>query len=185
MTAVVANQSNSLLGSSLRWLFQSRPMALNPANDAQRFVDDFESNYGNHHPQFHIGSYQSAVLAAFQQSKFLVVYLHSPIHDDTSKFCTQLLSSDPFITMMEQNAIIWAGRVWDPEAYSLSSQLGASAFPFVALLMCQSNRSVQIVDRIQGYSDGEIPLERINTGIQLYGGVLNRTRVETQRRLVS
>lgn len=184
MTAVVANQNNSLLGAlSLRWLFQSRPMALNPAQDAQRFVDDFESNFGNQHPRFHIGSYQSAVAAAFQQSKFLVVYLHSPIHDDTNKFCTQLLSSDPFINMMEQNAVVWAGRVWDPEAYSLSSQLGASAFPFVALLMCQSNRSVQIVDRIQGYSDGDIsPFDRINTGIQLYGGVLNRTRIEAQRR---
>ena len=42
MAAVVANQSNSLVGTlsqPLRWLFQSRPMTLHPNQDAQRFVD--------------------------------------------------------------------------------------------------------------------------------------------------
>ena len=185
MAAAIA-QSNSLLGSfsqPLRWLFQARPISLDPNRDAQKFVDEFEVNYGHQHPQFFIGSYQNAVAAAFQQSKFLVVYLHSPIHDDTNRFCQQVLCTTQFINAMNENAVIWGGKVWDPEAYSLSGQLGASAFPFLAILMCQSNRAVQIVDRIQGYTDSEVPpLDRINTAIQLYGMTLNRNRIEVERR---
>ena len=40
--------------------------------------------------------------------------------------------------------------MWDAEAYSLSLQLKVSSFPFMALMMSESERSVQILDKIQG-----------------------------------
>lgn len=49
-----------------------------------------------------------------------------------------------------QDILVWGGSVWDAEAYSLSLQLKVSSFPFMALMMSESERSVQILDKIQG-----------------------------------
>jgi hypothetical protein len=139
-----------LLLVPLRWLFQVRPLSLNPDHDSNRFADDFDLKYSNSHPTFYRNSYQSAVSHAFQRSKFLLVYLHSPMHEDTQRFCRGPFSSQPFTSFANDQLVTWAGRVWDPEAYGLSTQLRATTFPFMALLMCQSARSVQIVERFQG-----------------------------------
>ncbi len=134
----------------LRWLFQTRPTSMNPTADTARFIDDYDRHFGSNHPVFQNSSYQAAVANAFQQSKFLLVYLHSPMHEDTSKFCRQVLGAPAVVALANENVVTWAGKIWDPEAYGLSAQLKASAFPFVALLVCQSNRVVQIAKRIQG-----------------------------------
>ena len=82
----------------LRWLFQTHPIALNPeagntittsiilsllqlsSIDTRRFIQDFESSFGSQHPSFHENGYQSAVSYAHRNSKFLLIYLHSPMH---------------------------------------------------------------------------------------------------------
>lgn len=43
--------------------------------------------------------------------------------------------------------------MWDAEPYNLSMQLKVSSFPFMALMLCESERSVQIIDRIQGMNE--------------------------------
>ena len=136
----------------LRWLFQTHPISLNRELDTRKFIGEFDSKYSTTHPTFVDGSYQSAVARAFQQSKFLLIYLHSPMHEDTTKFCNQVLCSQAFSSFANQNVVCWAGKIWDPEAYDLSSQLRASSYPFLALLLCQSDRVVQIADRVQGNS---------------------------------
>ena len=152
-TGTVSETTGGLFGLlliPLRWLFQSRPIALYPEQDSVRFIDEYNTKYSTEHPMFHRHSYQNAVATAFQQSKFLLVYLHSPIHDDTQRFCESVLSSSNTVTYVNQHMITWAGRIWDPEAYGLSTQLKVSTFPFLAVLICQSNRTVQVVERIQG-----------------------------------
>jgi hypothetical protein len=139
-----------LLMYPLQWLFQVQSTMINPARDAQRFISDFNSSFGLRGPRFHDNSYQSAVATAFRESKFLLIYLHSPLHEDTDRFCEQVLCSPQFVEMTSANVVLWGGRVFDPEAYGLSTQLGVSAYPFMALLICQSARSAQIADRIQG-----------------------------------
>ena len=135
---------------SVRWLFQSRPVSLNPQRDTMKFIDDFNLQYRSNHPVFHPDSYQAAVALAFSTSKFLLIYLHSPIHEDTNRFCRQVLCSQRLTALTSQYMVTWAGKIWDSEAYGLSSQLKATAYPFVALLVCQSNRMVQVADKIQG-----------------------------------
>lgn len=149
-----ANQQQTsmldLLFLPLRWLFQARPVSMNPNMDTAKFIDEYERQYGSNHPTFQNSSYQSAVAMAHQRSKFLLVYLHSPIHEDTTKFCRQIFNNPELVTLANNQLMTWVGKVWDPEAYGLSSQLKVSTFPFVALLVCQSNRVVQIAERIQG-----------------------------------
>lgn len=139
-----------ILFTPIRWLFQVKSVPLNPTRDAQKFIAEFTSAYGSRAPSFHDSSYQSAVATAFEESKFLLIYLHSPLHEDTDKFCQEVLCSPQFIELTQGGVVTWGGRVFDPEAYGLSAQLGVSAFPFMALLVCQSNRVAQIADRIQG-----------------------------------
>ncbi len=77
--------------------------------------------------------------------------------------------------------------MWDTEAYSLSIQLKASTFPFLALLVCQSERIVQVVNRIQGTDVTTEPqlLERLTASVTQSNHVINRIRTEITRRLVS
>ena len=97
--------------------------------------------------------------------------------------------------------IVWGGSIWNTEPYNLSLQLQVSTFPFLALLSCESERSVQILDRIQGFYsiiiylyiplhfkgfiDERTLVERLNTGMNQGRAQLNRTRTEQRRRFES
>jgi len=181
-TDAAPNGLFGLLFIPIRWLFQARPISLNPNQDTERFIDDYNLRVSSTHPNFHSGSYQSAVATAFERSKFLLVYLHSPLHEDTPRFCRGVLSAPGVVNYSNENLITWAGRVWDPEAYGLSTQLRATTFPFVALLVCQSSRSVQIADRIQGYVEENVLLERIQNSVNAFNNVINQNQLEQQRR---
>jgi hypothetical protein len=71
----------------LRWLFQSRPISLNPEGDTRKFIAEFDGTFGGNHPVFMPTTYQEAVRQAFRSSKFLMIYLHSPLHEDSCRFC--------------------------------------------------------------------------------------------------
>jgi len=171
-----------LLLVPLRWLFQAHPTSLNPEQDTIKFIDEYNLSISANHPTFHRGSYQSAVATAFQRSKFLVLYLHSPLHEDSGRFCIEVLGNASVINYLNQNALVWAGRVWDPEAYGLSTQLRATCFPFIGLLICQSNRTVQIADRIQGHVDATVFMERLQNSMGAFNAVLTRNQQENNRR---
>jgi hypothetical protein len=81
------NDMFQMMLAPLRWLFQSSPESLNPQQDASRFCDKFKLEYGEDSPQLLDVSYNNAVAQAYRQSKFLLVYLHSPLHEDTGRFC--------------------------------------------------------------------------------------------------
>jgi len=183
----------SYLLSSLRWLFQSTPVSLSPDQDTAKFVDKFRLEYEGGGDALSLNleqtSYARAVQKAHQQSKFLLVYLHSPLHEDTNRFCTQVLHAENILQLVNgrresddsgeetcraSDIVTWAGEVWDPEAHNLSIDLRASAFPFVALLLCQTDRSVRVLDRIQGFIDHN------NLGERLLHSI-NATRVEVDR----
>ena len=51
--------------------------------EAQRFIREFENEYGEEHPAFEDLGFMQAVRRAQQQFKFLLVYLHSPEHVNT------------------------------------------------------------------------------------------------------
>ena len=68
-------------------------------NGTQRFVEMFDLEHGTVHPTAHMGSFREAVDVAKRDYKFLVVYLHSPHHQDTPAFlrdtlCTEVESRD-------------------------------------------------------------------------------------------
>lgn len=74
------------------------------------------------------------------------IFIHIPL-----TMHRQVLCSERITRLINGNdVLVWGGSIWDPEPYNLSLQLKVSTFPFLALLTCESERSVQILDRIQG-----------------------------------
>jgi len=61
--------------------------AIDPAAAANRFLLEFEQNYGTVHPPFFAGSYRQAVQRTRDSFNILVVYLHCTEHQHTDGFC--------------------------------------------------------------------------------------------------
>lgn len=59
----------------------------NPRTAVRLFSLEFEERWGPRHPTFFEGSYREALSRAKQEYKFLLVYLHSDSHPNTSTFC--------------------------------------------------------------------------------------------------
>lgn len=178
---VHANAIDTML-YPLRWLLQTRPQIINPTADARRFIQEFDDKYSPTHSRFHDNAYSSAVAQAHQSSRFLIVYLHSPLHEDSDKFCRQVLCTRNVSRLLDEHAVTWAGKVLDPEAYELSSQFRVSAFPFLAILVCNSASRVDIVDRIQGFLDERELTERLQQSLAANHHALNAVREHSLRR---
>jgi len=111
----------------------SRPAS--PELLASRFLIDFEESYGPVHPEFLPMGYASAVDKMKSELKFLLVYLHCEVHDNTESFCRLTLASQAFVDYLSaENVLVWAGDVRHSEAYQVSVGLSATTFPFLGLI---------------------------------------------------
>jgi FAS-associated factor 2 len=176
---------NALLDSllyPLRWLLSAQQNFHTPDQDARKFVSEFESCYGTTHPTFQAQSYEASVRQAFQQGRFLLVYLHSRMHDDTASFCRLTLCKDAVSRVCDASMITWAGKVEDVEGFSLSERLQVHTYPFMALLVCKSEREVTIADRIQGTISETALLERLQNVQLAYQSYVQRVQLEQRRR---
>lgn len=164
------------------WIFDSSQPVSNPEADARNFITYFDRSYEVTHPRFEGGSYQTAVSEAHRQSKLLLVYLHSPVHEDTDRFCRNVMCSQSFSEFVDSTFITWAGSIHNVEAYSLCTQLGVTTFPTVAVFQCQSERSIKVIDKLCGYSDELSILEKLRAMAAIQHTVINRSRaVDLQR----
>ncbi len=85
-------------------------------------------------PPFERSSYSEAVRAAVTRRVPLLVYLHSPRHDDVPVFVRKVLGDEAFVTYVTNNAVCWAGDVSTQESFGLASSLrGASTMPYICL----------------------------------------------------
>ena len=75
---LVLSVANELTQLFITLLFGNQPaLATNPCADVQRFITEFEQEYGNSHPRFLTCSYGDALDEAKRDFKFLLVYSHS------------------------------------------------------------------------------------------------------------
>ena len=135
----------------ISWVFSAQRVLHSPDEDTQRFVNRFEHLY-RHPPRLFTGSYQAAVRQANLESRFLLIYLHSELHENVDEFCREVLCSPNIVRYIDNNFLFWGGSVSDVEAYALTYQLKCKSFPFVCVLLCQSEALVQILDTMQGRS---------------------------------
>ena len=155
---------------------------LNPRDTAARFIREFEEEYGSNSLTFHEGGYASAFDIAKKDLKFLLVLLVSPEHDLTGPFIRDTLL-DPsvvsFIRDPANNILLWAGSVSDSEAYSVSSALNCTKFPFSGLIVhtpSVSSSAMGIAARLAGPVSPAQYIAKLKAAMATHREALERVR---------
>ena len=117
---------------------------------------EFEEEYGENTLPFFEGGYAQALDLAKKDLKFLLIFLISPEHDDTSSFIRETLLAaevQTFINNQTNELIFWVGDVRDSEAYQVTTALRCNKFPFTALIAHtpqQSSTAMSVLTRLTG-----------------------------------
>lgn len=157
----------------------------NPLEDVRQFGRDFEAKFGRTHPQLFSGSYSQALEEAKKELRFLVVYLHSPDHEETETFCSRTLVSQTLIEFLENNNIIfWGCSVNSGEGYRVSQALRESTYPFLAVIVLRQNR-MMIVGRVEGAIDPDPLVERLEAIVRDNEAFIVAARMEREERTIN
>ncbi|EQC30650.1 hypothetical protein SDRG_11705 [Saprolegnia diclina VS20] len=178
--ASVASELPSFWKSPLQYLFGTNPP---PELLAQVLLDDMKKEYGALCPAFEPISFRDAANLAKTTGKFLFVYLHSEVHDDTPRFCKSALCTDEMVAfcLEHDNMVLWAGSVLQSEGYSVSLTLGAASFPFMSLLI-STPRGLNVVEKIQGVVTKEQLTARLANAILRNQHHITASRAQEQFR---
>ncbi|KAG5466774.1 hypothetical protein LSCM1_00951 [Leishmania martiniquensis] len=112
-------------------------------------VHEVEKRYKLKVPFFQ-GTLEEAKRHAQHDSRYLVLYLHSPRHENTEAYLREVLAADEIIALLHESSVLFGVSVADTEGTLLAEELGAHAFPFVAALVGNT-----VVLRLQGYHSRE------------------------------
>lgn len=112
-------------------------------------VQEVEAKYHLKIPFFE-GTLEEAKRHAQHDSRYLVLYLHSPRHENTEAYLREVLATDEIIALLHESSVLFGVSVADKEGTVLADELGAHAFPFVAALVGNT-----VVLRLQGYHTRE------------------------------
>ncbi|KAF5840766.1 ubiquitin-related domain-containing protein [Dunaliella salina] len=158
-----------------------------PAAQANMFIQLFREKYGERHPPFVPLGVKQASLQARAEYRFLFVYLHSSEHQDTDFFCRNVLCSPELLDLLSQQFVCWGGDVRRSDAYTLSTSLGATTFPFTALLSLGPDNKVSLVSAAQGCAVLQPGLLHavLTTAIADHGALLVAQRADVQEREVN
>ncbi|CAO3632758.1 unnamed protein product [Cunninghamella blakesleeana] len=162
-----------------------------PRSLANRFLREFEKNYGETHVPFLQEGYSQALEQARKELKFLLVILQSDEHDNTDAFCKDTLTNPELIQFLQsKNVLVWGGNVGQIEGYQVSCTLQATTYPFLAIIALQqpsststsSSPKMSVVERLEGSITPTTLIQRLDTTIQRHGTVLNRLKMERDQR---
>ncbi|KAH7487670.1 hypothetical protein PRIC1_011776 [Phytophthora ramorum] len=155
-----------------------------PQAAARNFTHSLRRRYGeNATPRFEHTSFRDAVSTARTASKFLLVFLHSNIHDDADAFCRKAMCTDRMSAYLNNSDCIvsWAGCVQHAEGFGVSLSLGCATFPFLALLSCVS-RGVNVVEKITANLPADEIIEKLNAAVDRNNQLLATARHIRQQR---
>jgi FAS-associated factor 2 len=157
---------------------------LNPRDTAARFAREFEEEYGANELPFYDGGYAAAFDLAKKELKFLLVVLVSPEHDLTAPFIRDTLLAPEVVSFLRDpanNILLWAGSVSDSEAYSVSSALNCTKFPFSGLIVhtpSVSSSAMGIAARLAGPMPPSTYLAKLRSAMAQHTEALNRVRAQ-------
>jgi FAS-associated factor 2 len=190
-----------------RLLYQSQTQArvqrraLPPAENARRFIREFEEDYGDNQDENTTGEPSSPLLPfaesgfnltldnAKKDLKFLLVVLLSPSHDENGTYVRDTLLSTQFKTFLDSHrsdVVLWGGNVRDSEAYQVSANLQCTKFPFTALI-CRSsepgaNGQMTVVLRAVGSMPPSELVAKLGTAITSHQAQLTAARAQQAER---
>lgn len=162
--------------------FFPAPTDTEPGALASRFITELERQYGNLHPNFIQGSFLQAAQQAKREFKFLVVYIHSSMHHETASFCSETLCTEVISEFLNENFLIWGANINNAEGYKTSNVLGASSYPFIAVVTHNTIGGMTILDRIEGNIQAEALMLRLSIVLENHGPSLLQARFENEER---
>mmetsp|Transcript_5889 Transcript_5889/g.6410 ORF Transcript_5889/g.6410 Transcript_5889/m.6410 type:complete len:350 (-) Transcript_5889:69-1118(-) len=150
-------------------------------------------NYGDHIPDFMEGSYREALQRAKDEFKFVLIYLHSPSHIDTPRFCRDVLCTRSVSEFLSEHFVVWGGDLTNAVGYRQSVNLGASSYPYFAVL-CNfrglpanyrtNGAGISIIEKVVGYVSADDLINRLSEVLENKGALLVAARQEAQSRAV-
>ncbi|RLN56203.1 hypothetical protein BBJ29_005011 [Phytophthora kernoviae] len=155
-----------------------------PQAAARNFTHSLRRRYGEElTPRFEHTSFRDAVSTARTASKFLLVFLHSNIHDDANTFCRKAMCTEQMSAYLNNSDCIvsWAGCVQHAEGFGVSLSLGCATFPFLALLSCVS-RGVNVVEKITANLPAREIIEKLDVAVDRNNQILTAARHVRQQR---
>ncbi|KAJ1496372.1 thioredoxin-like protein [Baffinella frigidus] len=168
----------------LATLGMHRPEARRPGSESQRFLDTFELEHGPVHPTPQVGTFREAVDFAKREFKFLVVYIHSPYHQDTPEFVTDVVCTEVMKDFVDDTFVFWMGSVLNPEAYNVSALLRASGYPFVAVITTTIDNHTTVCDAHEGLVGREELMNWLLNIVETQGPQLVVQRAEAEGRVM-
>jgi len=152
------------------------------------FSDEFhdgDAASGIHFVQL---SHREALRFASRQTKLLLVYLHSPTHQESELFCSQVLTAPEVTSYVNENFVAWGGCVRDGDAHALAEGVNVTSFPYVALLDSTARGGTSLVMSCDGFIDTDGLIAACEEATNRQSGSLDEARVrnaelEAARRL--
>lgn len=165
--------------SPLRYIIRSLTSPYTSTiTDARNFASIFEGKYGILRPAWIQQSYRDAIATSHAMEKYLLLYIHSPLHQDTDRFCRQILCSNTFVSFSNDNILCWGGSIDTKEGYTVGSMLRATTYPFLAIvkpsLTSTGRYQITILDRYEGLCPTDYLLNKITSAIDKSQTVLDR-----------
>ncbi|KAH8851576.1 FAS-associated factor 2 [Schistosoma japonicum] len=95
-----------------------------------------ENSMSDSFPPFFEGTYADAVQEAKQSLRFLIVYLHGDSHEDTHRFCKDILQSEDVLRFLRNSneLLFWGCNIESPEGYRVSRTLREHTYPFIGVI---------------------------------------------------
>merc|ERR1719242_461291 len=147
-----------------------------------QFCREFDETYGATHPPFTRLGYYQALEEAKRDLRFLLVYLHCEDHQDTDRFCREVLSSQTVIQQIQDlNILFWSCSVRRAEGYRVSQALRENSYPFLAMIVLRQHRMV-VVGRQEGFITSDRLVTWIQTTVTDYEAFIVAARVEREER---
>lgn len=114
------------------------------------FAEMVQRDYGLNIPFFD-GTLEQAKKFAQDNAKYLVIYLHSPTHSDANTYLHSVIGSDEVIALLSESSILYGASVMEKVGHRLSIDLGACAFPFIAVYFRRT-----VIMRLHGLHNREV-----------------------------
>eukprot|EP00798_Chlamydomonas_sp_ICE-L_P009156 gene9156-16281_t len=151
---------------------------IDSSEQARCFIQQFKAKFGDRHPRFIDSGIRQSTSAAKEQHRFLFTYLHSPEHQDSAKFCEDVLCSPVVVEYVNEHFVCWGGDVTFTDPYVLATRLSVTSYPHIALLNVASDNRVQVVASLAGCVNVEKLLAAMMNAQDEQGALLVAQRAE-------
>ncbi|XP_071707024.1 plant UBX domain-containing protein 10-like [Rutidosis leptorrhynchoides] len=180
----VLSYSFSMIGLTNSNRSSSAPLVSvsNAMTEAMDFVSEFEREYGDRHPRFVLEGFMDALQRSRREFKLLFVYLHSPDHQDTPRFCEESLCSEVLSEFVNENFVAWGASIRSSEGFKMSNSLKASRFPFCAVVMAATNQRIALLQQVEGPKSPEEMLTMLQRVLEESAPVLVTARLDAEER---